>query len=29
MVAYFTVTKFAKRLVLDGRVVSDQFERVQ
>ena len=28
-VAFFTVTKFGKRLVLDGRVVNDQFERVQ
>ena len=29
MVAYFTVTKLAKRSVVDGRVVNDGFERVQ
>ena len=28
VVAYFTVTKLAKRSVLDGRVVNDRFERV-
>ena len=29
MVTYSTVIKFAKRSVLDGRVVNDRFKRAQ